>query len=80
LPEQTHQALPKLKRLWKARNTLSSKLSERRAKLRREGIIDDDHDQSFESDDDDDTDDANDDSSELWVSAFFIVRHGGLYP
>jgi hypothetical protein len=38
-PEQALASAPKLKRLWKARNSLSAKLSERRARLKREGII-----------------------------------------
>eukprot|EP00277_Geminigera_cryophila_P021849 CAMPEP_0179479650 /NCGR_PEP_ID=MMETSP0799-20121207/57840_1 /TAXON_ID=46947 /ORGANISM="Geminigera cryophila, Strain CCMP2564" /LENGTH=444 /DNA_ID=CAMNT_0021291393 /DNA_START=168 /DNA_END=1500 /DNA_ORIENTATION=- len=60
--EQCMAGVPKLKRLWKARNSLSSKLSERRAKLKREGIITDVAVVSDSSTDDDD-----DEESELLV-------------
>jgi hypothetical protein len=63
-PERTIEGIPKLKRLWRARNTLGSKLSERRAKLRREGIITD------EADSDESASDSEDDAenSDLSVS------------
>jgi len=62
--EQCMAGVPKLKRLWKARNSLSSKLSERRAMLKREGIITDVAVVSDSSTDDDD-----DEESELLVCA-----------
>jgi hypothetical protein len=65
-PELAKQAMPKLRRLWKARNELSSKLSERRAMLRREGIIDHCGGASCEQDEEDE--DSEDDSSELSVN------------
>ena len=38
-PETVEASVPKLKRLWKARNCLESKLRQQRARLKREGII-----------------------------------------
>ena len=62
--------MPKLRRLWKARNELCSKLSERRAMLRREGIIDHCDGASCEQEDEDEDseEDSEDGSSELSVN------------
>jgi hypothetical protein len=65
-PELAKQAMPKLKRLWQARNELSSKLSERRAMLRREGIID--HCDGISCEQEEEEEDSEDDSSELSVN------------
>jgi hypothetical protein len=65
-PELAKQAMPKLKRLWQARTELSSKLSERRAMLRREGIID--HCDGISCEQEEEEEDSEDDSSELSVN------------
>jgi hypothetical protein len=65
-PELAKQAMPKLRRLWKARNSLSSKLSERRAMLRREGIIA--HCNGASCDEEEGDGDDDDDSTELSAS------------
>ena len=74
-PELAKQAIPKLKRLWKARNELSSKLSERRAMLRREGIIT--RCDGASTDDGQEDGDSNEDSSELLVSTESVAVLNG---
>jgi|LauGreDrversion2_3_1035106.scaffolds.fasta_scaffold54909_2 hypothetical protein len=67
-PELAQQAISKLKRLWKARNEPSSSFSQRRAMLRREGIITLSHCDGASSDDGQEDGDSKDDNSELSVS------------
>lgn len=62
--EDTLKGIPTIKRLWRARNTLSAKLSERRAKLKREGIISD----SIGTDES--SSENEEDASDLWVRVF----------
>jgi hypothetical protein len=65
--EEALKGIPTIKRLWRARNTLAAKLSERRAKLKREGIISDTIGTDESSSDNDD------DTSDLWVSLLSIT-------
>ena len=66
-PELARQAITKLKsQLWRARNEPSIRFSQRRAMLRREGIIT--HCDGASTDDGQEDGDSNEDSSELLVS------------
>ena len=69
-PELAQQAISKLKRLWKARNEPSSSFSQRRAMLRREGIIDHcvDGASCEQEQEDEDGSSSEDGSSELSVN------------
>jgi len=62
--EAALSAIPTIKRRWRARNTLGSKLSERRAKLKREGIIAD----TLATDESSSDDDGNATELSVWCN------------